>query len=193
MPEPGDIDWCTVQLEAILAGIARARDDAVRSSHHTGCAVVVANGTQVNICQWLQHSLSCWPLQSEQCSGIRLIEDMDILELLRLSLYPCEVFLDVGCVDDEHVLDIRQPVNQQVIDYIAVRKAEGGVERLLNSQAGDIVGHEILQESDRAWSFNLQFAHVAHVKEACPAAYRTVLFHNAAVLKGHLPATELHE
>ena len=155
--------------------------------------MVVANGIQVDICQWLQYGLCCRPLQRKQRSRIRLIEDMDILEMFRLSFYPCKVLIDGGCIDDEHIVHICQPINKQIINSASIGKAELCVESLVNSEAGDVVRHEILQKCECTHSFDLKFTHMAHVKQACPGAYGAMLIHNAAILYRHVPAPKFYE
>src|SRR5947209_9836590 len=90
-------------------------------------------------------------------------------------------------------MHVRQVINEQVIDGIAIGHAELRVEGLANCEAGDIVGDEILQKRQCARSLNLEFAHVADVEEAGAGAYCFVFLQNTTVLYGHLPAAKLYK
>ena len=67
------------------------------------------------------------------------------------------------------------------------------IEGLPDDEARDIVGDEILQESQGIRPFDLKLTHVADVKESGVGAYGLVLFQNTAVLYRHLPAAKLDE
>ena len=120
-----------------------------------------------------------------------MIGDLDVLKVCCLLFNPREVFLDVPGVDNQHVAIFSQVINKQVINRVAVGQAELGIERLAYGETGDIIGDEILQESERARSFGLKFAHVTDVEEACAGAYSFVLLQDTAILDRHLPAAKL--
>src|SRR5438552_17897771 len=115
-----------------------------------------------------------------------------MLEMLRLPLHPREVFVDVGRVYDEHVVLLRQSVDQQIINRPSIRETQLCVESLMNGDARDIVGDKILQKSQRLSSLNLELADVAHIKESRVCAYRLVSLQNTSVLYCHLPAAALY-
>ena len=67
------------------------------------------------------------------------------------------------------------------------------VERLVDFEAGDVVGDEALEEVERAGAFEVELAHVADIEEASALADGAMLVEDAGVLDGHLPAAELDE
>ncbi len=84
-------------------------------------------------------------------------------------------------------------INNQVVDSAAIRKTELRVERLVNGEAGNIVGDEVLQERKRIRAFDFEFAHVTDIEKASMRAYRAVFFDDAGILNGHLEAAELYD
>ena len=155
--------------------------------------MVVFNACEIDFRQRLQDFLCGRSLQRKQCGGVRLIGKMDIFKVPGLLFYPGIVFVNVGRVDDQHVMHVRQVINEQVIDGIAIGHTELRIKGLANGETRDIVRDEILQERQGARSFNLEFTHVADVEEASAGAYRFVLLQNTAVLYRHFPATKLYE
>ncbi len=131
-------------------------------------------------------------MQGEQRGRVRLIRDLDI-KVPGLLFYPGKVFVDIGCIDDHHVAIASEMINNQVIDGTSIRQAELGVERLVNSEARNVVWDKVLQESKCIFTLDFEFTHVADIKEAGACTHRAVLFQDAAILHWHFPAAELHE
>ena len=119
IPEFRSICRSTVEFKAILSGVACARDDAVGAIHRPWCAMVVTNCRKINFRQRLQDGLSFWPLQGKQCSCVRLIGNLHI-KIAGLLLHPGKVIIDVGCVDDQHVVIISKVIDNQVVDGASI-------------------------------------------------------------------------
>src|SRR5437588_9936630 len=99
-----------------------------------GSEMVVTNSRKFYIGEGLQDGLRFWPLQRDQGCRIRLIEYLYVRELLRLFQNPGKIFLDVGRVNDQHVVIFIQVIDKQVIDGIAVGQTKLRVERLFNGE-----------------------------------------------------------
>src|SRR5579883_985094 len=116
-----------------------------------------------------------------------------MLEVLCLPLDPRQVFLDIAGVDDEHVVLLRQEIDQQIVNSTAIRLTQLCVQSLVEREARDIVRHKILQKRERVLSFDFKFAHMANIEKASTSTYDLMLVDNPTVLHGHLPATKIYQ
>ena len=69
--------------------------------------------------------------------------------------------------------------------------SEPGVLRLADLQLCDGVGGDGVGESERIRAVDLDFTHVADVEQADVLAHGVVLFEDAGILDGHVPAAEV--
>jgi hypothetical protein len=86
----------------------------------------------------------------------------------------------------------RESVHHAIIDGAAVGEHQRAVLSLIILQAGDIVAGHVLQQRPSLGATNLNFPHVAHVKEPGRRAHRKVLAGNAGILHRHVPAAVIH-
>ncbi len=98
-------------------------------------------------------------------------------------------------VDDEQVVVVAEPVDEDVVDERALRREQRGVVRLAVLEARGIVHGDVLHGGQRAGAAKLDLAHVAHVEEADAGAHGQVLGDEAAagagILDRHVPAAEV--
>src|SRR5439155_10430474 len=70
VPERGGVAPAAIDLEAVLAGVAGAGDEAVEPRDAPGGAPVVADGRQLEAREWLEHRLGLRPLHREEPGGV---------------------------------------------------------------------------------------------------------------------------
>jgi hypothetical protein len=113
--------------------------------------------------------------------GIEAVVGADVLEILVL----------VGGVDAEEVVVVGNLVDQDVVDEAAVVVEQAGVVGLSGFQFGDRVGRHVIREPAGFGAADLDFAHMADVEDAGRGTHCVVLFDDAGVLDGHVPASEI--
>ncbi len=106
---------------------------------------------------------------------------------------PSHDLLSIRGVDTNEKL-----VGFDVVDEDVVLDAPLGVahHRILGGADGDlrdIVGGDILQKPDGAWTGDRDPAHVAHVKKTRLAADGVILVDDPTVLDGHLPSRKVDQ
>ena len=177
-----------VELEAVLAGVAGARDDGGHARHRPADEVVVRDAGHVAIGQAAHQRLRLRPLHREQRGLVAHVLPLRAADAVRGD--PRPVLVDVGGVDHEHVVVVGQPVHRQVVHDAAFRVAEGRVLDLADLEGPRVVGAQALDRGERVGAAHLELAHVADVEEADRAAHRAVLLDDPAVLHRHVPAAE---
>ena len=79
----------------------------------------------------------------------------------------------------------------EIVQHPTAFVAEERVLTVADREPPHVVDRQRLADRAGLWAADLDLAHVAHVEEAAVLADRTMLFGNAAVGEGHLPAAEL--
>ena len=78
-------------------------------------------------------------------------------------------------VDDEEIVVGAEAMNEDVVDERALGREQRGVVRLAILEARGVVHGDVLHGGQRAGAAELNFAHVADVKEADAGAHGQVL------------------
>ena len=181
-----------VKLEAVLAGVAGAADQALHARHRALAKRVVRQQPEFRAGEGLHDGRAGRSLDGKE-SVVGAAVGYGHVEALRLPGHPGEVGGDVAGVDAEQVNPRRAQVDQQVVERAAVLGAHRAVEHLAGVQAGDLVGHKALQKLQRLRPFHVYLAHVADVEEPGRPAHRLVLLQDGAVLDRHFPPGEVHQ
>ena len=180
-----------VQLEPVLPGVARARDDARHARHPATAEVVVADRRDVHVGQAPHQPLGVRPLDGDQPRLLaHVLRVHPAAPSPRWRADPRPVLVDVGGVHRHHVVVVGEPVQRQVVHDPAVLVAEERVLDLTHLERRDVVRREPLERRERIRPAELELAHVAHVEAAHGAPDRAMLLHDARVLDGHVPAAE---
>ena len=86
-----------------------------------------------------------------------------------------------------------KPIEIDVVDDAALRVRQQGILGLVQVQGQDVAGEYVLQIGDGLGAFDVEAAHVGHVKDAAHAAAVEVLGNDAGgILDRHVPAAEIH-
>src|SRR5450759_4402107 len=100
LPDAPRIIGTHVQLEAILSGVASARDNSARAGHPTRDSLEVSDPGQVHARMRLQKTFGPRTLNGNKSQVFAYILDADAGWEVRP--HPVEILFDVGCVYDQH-------------------------------------------------------------------------------------------
>ena len=106
-------------------------------------------------------------------------------------LQPVDDCVGVRGVYDQPIVG-RQPIDQHVIQYPAIRTTHETVANLVFGKVGYFVGQDTVQEGGDGVAGKVEDAHVADVEEPDRAAHRLVFRNHALVLDRHFPARKGH-
>ena len=178
-----------VELEAVLAGVPGAGDEALGAGHLAGDEVVVGDVGEAGGGQRLEQRLGLGALQRQQpdLAGDVLEADVDAALLLD------DVLPGLGRVrgvDHDHELVV-EPVDGAVVDEGALRREDRGVLHPAGLERADVVAGDPVHEGVPVGPGDLELAHVGDVEHPGAGAHRVVLGQDAGgILHRHLPAGE---
>ena len=178
------------QLDAVLAGVARAADEHAVLAGDGQRRRLEAPG-QLAVGDPGDDAAGLGALDGEHREVVQAVGQLDV-EALGLLAEPGEVALVVARVGDGQEA-IAQAIGEEVVEHPAVVLAEHGVLGAAVLQLGHVVGQDPLQERLGVGAARLDLAHVGDVEDARAAAHGLVLGADPLVLHGHLPARERHE
>jgi hypothetical protein len=190
MPDRDGVPGVEIGLEAVLAGVAGARDDDVLApSDGADVEVVVADGFELNVCERLENFLRVRALEGEERDGVGDVLELAV-ELGELLRNVSQVLVLVRRVHDHHHV-IGKAVDEAVVLERAAVVEDPGVVDLVDFERGHIVRRHVVHEIDRLRSGDQELAHVADVEESAVLADGVVLGGDAGgILDGHLEAGE---
>ena len=198
---------CEVELEAVLAGVAGARDEHGLALERGREGAVVLDRVQVGdevvdvvarsvvdaeAGRLLQHGAGVGALQGDQGDVVALVGD----ERVESGRAGAELVGDdpgVRGVRDDHVAVVAGAVDDEVVDDAAVLGEQQRVLRLADLDRRELAGERVVERGGRARSEQDDLAHVREVEEAGRRAHGVVLGEVARVAHGHLPAREVGE
>ena len=180
-----------IELETVLAGIARTRDCRRPARDLSLDHSEVGDRGQIEIgCQGRQNRFRAWTLERQQ-GGVRAaVQDLDARA--GVVTHPVHVLLTIGGVHHRRPGAIRKPVDDQVVEHAAGLVADEVVLGVTGLHLRQIVGDQSLQIVRHAVAPEADPAHVADVEKAGRLAHGGVLLAHAGVLLRHLPAGEVH-
>ena len=191
MPQLFGIRRAAVQLEAVFAGVAGARDEALRAGDLPLRKVIVRNHCDAETRELAQERFRLRTLHREQRGLVRDVAQPHVgAPLLRDDCVP--VLLNVRSVDDHHQL-VLEPVDQTVVDERSFLCENTGVLRLAGLQRPHVVARDTLDEGVAIGTRDLELAHVRDVEHAHRLAHRFVLrVDTGRIRHRHLEAGEGH-
>ena len=180
-----------VDLEAVLAGVAGARDDA--RARRGPCPSRSSSTRSARG----RPSVSGWRISRRERALERDLRPLGRLVLDRRrpaaprGLRPCDVLRRVRGVHDEEVVVGGEPVGQEVVDEGArARSGRPSTGPARRTSAATSLHVRRWTTSKAPSALDADLAHVRDVEEAGPLADGDVLLREARVLDGHLPAAE---
>ena len=182
-----------IQLEAILAGVARpADDDLLHTGHRAHREVVIRDRVEIDRRVPREHGRRQRSLQGQQRGA-----SADILhravegQHARLDVRP--VLRNVRGVDHQHQV-ILEPVDETIILDGATLVAERAVVRLPDGELRDVVRGHVIHEIDRAGPRDEELAHVTDVEQPAALAHRVMFGGDAGrILNRHLEPGKRHD
>ncbi len=181
-----------VDLEAVLARVARAGDEAALAHHGPVAVPVVLDGGQVQPRhEGLEDLQGPGPLDGDLGRLRALVGDLRV-EPFGLRQNPGEVLVRVGGVHHEQVAVVGVLVDEHVVHEAALGGEEAAVLDLVQGQLGGVVAGEELDQVQGLGALDPDLSHVAHVEESGLRADRHVLVDDRGVLHGHVPPAEVH-
>jgi hypothetical protein len=180
-----------IDLEAVFAGVAGARDEGVAAEDARRPKAVILEIRRVRIAEGADESGRLRALDRDERVVGGAVRDARARPGARLR--PGEVLRSVRSVDDEEVVVLGSAVDEQVVyERPAVRQKRG----VLNSPVRElrhVVRGDSLERREGLRPGDLELAHVRDIKETDALANRAMFLENAGVLHRHLPAAEVDQ
>ena len=198
IPQGGRVGIGAVELEAVLAGVARARNEAFDTRHrHLRNKGVVACG-RLLIADLGEDSLRLWSLQGELGHIIAHVGKLAIAE--EVFTHPIYVLVAVGRVDHHPVRILREAVDDQIVHHAALGIAHHAIAHLAVAHGGKVIGEQLLEIGQRVGSLVEHLAHMAHIEQAAGLTHghvladdtRGILHRQHIARKGHHAALQRH-
>ena len=182
----------THDLDADLTGVPGAHDEARHAGHgaRNGGERLHRFGTRRLLLPDVgEQRKRDGTLQSDHRGLGALVGDDGAALLERFEVG--KVGLDIAGIDNQEPHLVRQLVDDQVVNHATLLVEQEGVLRLPLFEPIDVAGERFAQEVLCAGPRHLELAHVGYVEDAGTGAYGAMLFVDADVVHGHLPAAEL--
>ena len=191
MPQRLGIGSAAVQLEAVLAGVAGARHEALHPRDLALGKVIVRDHRHAEARELTDQRFGLWSLHRQQRGLVRDVAQPDVgAGLLRDDVVP--ILLNVRRVHDHHQL-VFEAIDETVVDERAVFGENAGVLCLSRLQGADVVARHALHERVAVRARDLELAHVRHVEHADILPHGFVLGGNSVgIADRHLEAGEGH-
>ena len=120
---------------------------------------------------------------------VALVVNGDV-KSLGVAFDPCDVLVDVGCVDDEEEVVIGAFVDEEIVDDAAVGMEHHAVDDFSVGQPADIVGEDMVDKAFGVRPADGNLAHVRDIEDSAAGAHGFVLFFDAGILDRHVEAAE---
>jgi hypothetical protein len=180
-----------VELEAVLAGVTGAAHQHGDAVHLERRALVGLQRAIERRSQRTEDGLCGRALQGEDGHLLADVFHLAVgFPLLVVIRAPVPVLRDVGGIDHDHVVVLRDAVDQDIVDHAPVGPAQGGILHVAGRELRDVVGGHPLEVRQGARPLHGEVAHVRHVEETRARAHGLMLLANAGVLDGHGKARE---
>ena len=177
VPQGGRVGIGAVELEAVLAGVACARDEALDPRHrHLRDERIVARG-RLLIADLGKDGPGLGALQGELGHVVAHVGQLAVAK--EVFAHPAYVLVAVGRVDHHPVCILGKAVDDQIIHHAALGIAHHAVAHLAVAHGGKVVGEQLLQICQGSGSLVEHLAHVADVKQAAGLTHGHVLADHA--------------
>lgn len=190
LPQPDGVLRLHEQLEAVLAGVAGARDQRRDAGDRSGQTGVVLQAVQIGVGERREDARGLGALHGEQRVGVPVVAHLGV-EPGRPLGQRVQDDLGVGGVGDDHVLGLFEPIDDQVVQDAAVLAADHGVARPARLHGADVADQREVQQLGRLRAGDGDLTHVRQVEETGAGAHRDVLLALGAVAQRHVPAGEV--
>ena len=165
-----------VDLEAVFAGVAGARDEDVGNAGDCSPREpVILDRGEIDLGELGERFKRARALQRELRVVGRVVGEVNAGPAADLLLDPGVVLVGGAGVDDEQVVVVAEAVDENVVDECALGREQRGVVGLVVGEARGVVHGDVLDGGESAGAAKLNFAHVRHVKEADGGADGEVL------------------
>src|ERR1700683_2541865 len=139
-----------IDFEAVFAGVAGARDQAINAADFAKSKMVVADRIERTWRKLLQNFRCVWALNRELRIAragvfhfrVELVVRDDMLKIVVL----------VPGIDAEQIMRVREFVDQQIVNERAPGSHQPRIVRLANIQFGGVVAADPLYQLPRAWT-----------------------------------------
>ena len=177
-------------LEAVLAGVAGARDGRADVGDFPVAEPVVLQAREVDAGKRLEHVHRFGTLHGDERIARARVDGDRVADTLDVLGDPCVVPGDIAGVDHQQKMRRAEAVDQQVIDERALRRQQTGVLRLSDGELRRVVGRDALDRGERVLAGDLDLAHMADVEDSSAVADGGMFVREAAVLDRHVPSAE---
>ncbi len=126
-PQPRSGRWRNVELESVLAGVARAGDDCRRTHNVALDEAVVLELAQVLRCEWLEDFLRQRSLKGQLGEIFRQVDDVGAVKIRSELGEVGDILVPVGGVDHQQKLVVGHLVDEGVVDKGAFGIHDAGV------------------------------------------------------------------
>ncbi|CAM5645346.1 hypothetical protein SAURM35S_07265 [Streptomyces aurantiogriseus] len=181
------------QLEAVLTGVAGARDQRRDPGDGAGQPGVVLQTVEVGVGEGREDARGLGTLDGDQRVVVPVVTHLGV-EAGRTLGQRVQHDLRVGGVGDDQVLGglgLGEPVDDQVVQDAAVGAADHGVAGAADADGGDVADEREVQEGRRLRPGHGDLAHVGEVEQPGLRPHGVVLVALGAVAQGHVPAGEV--
>ena len=137
----------------------------------------------------LDYLLSLWTLDCNLAVLLALVLNNDI-EILRVLHNPCDILVNVRCIDDKEEALSTHSVYKQVIDNATCRVTHHAIEYLAVGSTRNVIGKDIVHELLALGAGNEHLSHVRYIEYAARLTHCIVLIDDVGVLYWHVKATE---
>ena len=179
----------SVYLEAVLACVACTAYDYCLAVALYFLACIECEVAALDAQDALYHLFGLGALDCYLAVLLALVLDHNI-EFLRLLHNPCNILVDVRCIDDKEVTLGSHLIYQQVIDNTACRMTHHSVEYLAVGSILYVVCEDVVYECLAFGTGDKHLAHVRNVEDTACLTHCVVLIDNVGVLYRHVKAAE---
>ncbi len=183
------------QFEAVLTGVARARDGEWGGGVRVGGDLISSGECgRFNVEVMRERFGGGRSLQCERGGGVALVFEGDVaVETVLVGGDPVPIFVDASGVHDEEKRFWIRLISDEIVDDAAGGVGEQGVLTFARGEFAEVVGEEGVEEAFCIFSGHAELAHVGDVKEPAAGANGFVFCEDARVLDGHEPSAETDE
>jgi hypothetical protein len=178
-----------VNLKSVFSGVSRPCDACGRARDLAVSEPVIANGNKVYGRELLKNFNRLGSLDRELCKSRPCEIHFGFEAVVCPNVF--EIFLLIRGIDAEEEVLIVYLVDQNVIYKTAVLIEQSRVVRLPLFEPRRVIGGDVIHQLKRLWATNLNFAHMADVKQACGCAHGLVLIEDPRILHRHVPAAKI--
>ncbi|MCG3139842.1 MAG: hypothetical protein HDKAJFGB_00762 [Anaerolineae bacterium] len=178
------------QFKTVLAGIARARNDAafaVERKFARGVIFQIRDRERFNL---LQNRFRLRTLKREHVKLVAHILQGNV-ETGGLGLHPRVILVAVAGVDDDHPF-LFKTIHERIIHARSIGITHHRVFCRIDVHGGKIRGEQAIEKFQRVGARDAHLTHVVNIKESGDGAHSAMFFDDALILHGHFPAAEFH-